>query len=123
MKMSKPMWIAAGLVFAAASLLCIHYEAKVRLHVGEASGVVTEMGNLSVGQPAPDFTLPDLANQPLTLSSLRGQNVAHEYGVRAIPVFVVVDKHGLIRRMQAGYSGDHAGLHKMLEQLTGEPWP
>ena len=34
-----------------------------------------EMGNLKVGQPAPDFTLQDLSGHPVTLSSYRGQKV------------------------------------------------
>ena len=31
--------------------------------------------DLAIGDPAPDFTLPDQSGQPLTLSSLRGQRV------------------------------------------------
>jgi peroxiredoxin Q/BCP len=31
--------------------------------------------NLAIGDPAPDFTLPDQSGHPVTLSSLRGQRV------------------------------------------------
>lgn len=30
---------------------------------------------LTVGQPAPDFTLPSHLDKPITLSQLRGKNV------------------------------------------------
>ena len=33
------------------------------------------MSQLSVGEPAPDFTLPDSSGKPVTLSGLRGQHV------------------------------------------------
>jgi peroxiredoxin len=33
------------------------------------------MGNVKVGKPAPDFSLPDLSGKPVTLSSYRGQKL------------------------------------------------
>ncbi len=187
MSLPKPVWVMAGLLFAAASV-AIHYEVKVRVHESEDSGVVTQLGTLKVGDAAPDFSLEDLANQPWTLASLRGQkvvvldfwatwcgpcrmampalqtlhrdlkdrgleivgvnqaesadrvrnflnlkkytfrtvldrraDVAHDYGVRAIPVLVVVDKRGMIRRIQAGYAKENADLRRLLEKLVLEP--
>ena len=68
------MWAAAGVLFAIASL-AIHYQVKFRMHQGQGGGSVRQMGNLKVGETAPDFSLQDLTNQPVTLSSYRGQKV------------------------------------------------
>ena len=51
----------------------------------------------------------------------RRADVAHDYGVRAIPVLVVVDKRGMIRRIQAGYAKENADLRRLLEKLVLEP--
>jgi peroxiredoxin len=42
---------------------------------GTATGSVQEMGNIKTGQTAPDFTLQDLSDKPVALSSFRGQKV------------------------------------------------
>jgi len=70
--MRKTLWIVAGILFAIATL-AINYEVKVRLY--NQGGKVTELGPLKLGQPVPDFTLNDLSNRPVTLSSYRGQKV------------------------------------------------
>jgi peroxiredoxin len=168
MNLSRLPWIVVALLFATASV-AIHYEIKIRLHESGGHGATRALGKLSLGQAAPDFSLPDLANQPVTLSSFRGRKVvvldfwatwcgpcrmampglqtlqedlkdrgvelvsvklakpvqrvssfiarkkntfrtvldregavANQYGVRAIPVLVVVDKQGLVRRLQVG---------------------
>jgi len=67
-------WIAAGMIFAGATLW-INYEVKVNLQAGTAAGATRELGNLKVGQPAPDFSAPDLAGQTVSLSDYRGQKV------------------------------------------------
>lgn len=67
-------WFAAGVLFVTASI-AINYEVKVGMH-RQRAGSVRELGNIKVTQPAPDFTLNDLSNQPVTLSSLRGKKVA-----------------------------------------------
>lgn len=67
---ARAAWTAAGLAFAIASI-AIHYEVKIVMH--QPSGSVQELRNLKVGQPAPDFTLVDLAGKPVTLSSFQGQ--------------------------------------------------
>jgi cytochrome c biogenesis protein CcmG, thiol:disulfide interchange protein DsbE len=68
----KIIWVIAAGLFVAASL-AIHYEVKVGLH--RRGGSVGDMGNIKVGQPAPDFSLLDLSNQPVTLRSFRGRKV------------------------------------------------
>jgi thiol-disulfide isomerase/thioredoxin len=186
MKLPKSVWIAAAVLFAVAS--AIHYQVKVRLHTADGLGAVGAMGHLKAGEAARDFSLADLANQPVTLSSFRGEKVVvldfwatwcgprrmampglqtlHEelddrgvllvsvnqsepvervrgfidrkkytfrtvldrdgevgnrYGVRAIPVVVVVDKKGLVRRLQVGYTFEDKELRQLLLQLVHEP--
>jgi len=186
MNLTKPLWMVAAVLFIAASV-AIHYQVKVRLNEGGDHGAISAMGKLRLGQPAPDFALNDLANQPVTLSSFRGQKVVvldfwatwcgpcrmampdlqtlhedlkdrgvelvsvnqaesaervrsfierkkytfrtvldrdgavgNQYGVRAIPALVVVDKQGLVRRLQVGYSSDKE-LRQLLQQLAQEP--
>jgi len=72
MKRRKLFWIAAGTLFAVASV-AIHYEVKIAMH--QRFGSVQELGQLKVSRPAPDFTLQDLAGQTVSLSSLRGKVV------------------------------------------------
>jgi len=72
-KMPKLFWIICGVLFAAASV-GIHYEVKFVMHQ-QNSGPVQAMGNVKDGQPAPDFSLPDLSSNTVTLSSYRGQKV------------------------------------------------
>jgi peroxiredoxin len=73
MKLPKIAWISLGVLFALASI-AIHYEVKIGLHQSHGDSV-REMGNVKVGQPAPDFSLPDLSGNSVTLSSYRGQKV------------------------------------------------
>ena len=73
MKLPKIAWVSLGALFAIATV-AIHYEVKVSLH-RQRSGSVHELGNIKVGEPAPDFSLQDLANHPVALSSYRGQKV------------------------------------------------
>ena len=42
---------------------------------GVPSGVVTENTQLSPGDPAPDFTLPDADGKPFSLADFRGRSV------------------------------------------------
>jgi len=72
-RLSKIFWIIGGVLFAVASI-AIHYEVKFVMH-HQSAGAVQEMGNLKVGQEAPDFTLQDLSGQPVNLNSYRGQKV------------------------------------------------
>lgn len=69
----KIFWIIAGVLFAAASV-AINYQVKFVMH-HQSVGSVQEMGNIKVGQLAPDFTLQDLSGHAVTLSAYRGQKV------------------------------------------------
>jgi peroxiredoxin len=71
---SRLRWAILIAVVAVATI-AIHYEVKVRLHAGMATGSVRSIGRLTVGDDAPDFTLADLRGEPIQLSSLRGQKV------------------------------------------------
>jgi peroxiredoxin len=73
MKLPKIAWVSLGAFFAVATV-AIHYEVKIALH-RQPSGSVHELGNIKVGELAPDFSLQDLSNHPVALSSYRGQKV------------------------------------------------
>ena len=53
----------------------IHYEVKVGMGAGAASGSVKEMGHIKVGQPALSFSAQDLTNQTVNLASYQGKKV------------------------------------------------
>jgi peroxiredoxin len=67
-------WIAAAIIFAGATVW-INYEVKVNLQLGAKDGATREMGNLKVGQLAPDFSAADLNERSVTLSDYRGQKI------------------------------------------------
>jgi peroxiredoxin len=73
MKLPNAAWIGLGVLFALASI-AIHYEVKIGLHQ-QNSGSVREMGNVKDGESAPDFSLPDLSSNSVTLSRYRGHKV------------------------------------------------
>jgi peroxiredoxin len=70
---SKIFWIIAGGLFLAASI-AINYKVKFAMH-HQTAGSVHEMGNIKVGQAAPDFTLRDLSSNSVALSSYQGREV------------------------------------------------
>lgn len=72
-RLSKIFWIIAGVLFVTASV-AINYEVKFVMH-HQSVGSVRAMGNIKVGQPAPNFTLEDLSGHPVTLSAYRGTKV------------------------------------------------
>ena len=74
MRLPKIVWIAVGVLFAAVSAY-IQYEVKVRLHHRQAGGSKRELGNLKLGDPAPDFSSRDLSEGPVSLVSYRGRKV------------------------------------------------
>jgi len=69
------IWIAVGVIFAGATVW-INYEVKVNLQSATADGATRELGRLKVGQPAPDFSAPDLTRQTVRLTDYRGKKVA-----------------------------------------------
>ena len=71
---TRMRWIIV-IALVAAATVAIHYEVKVRLHAGMTTGSVRTLGRLSVGDDAPDFSLADLRDQPVTLASMRGRKV------------------------------------------------
>jgi len=60
--------------FALASVW-IHYEVKVGAPRRGRGGRLQQLGQIKVGQPAPDFAARDLLDRELTLAALRGQKV------------------------------------------------
>lgn len=184
-KLPKIFWIVAGVLFAAASV-AINYQVKYVMH-HQGVGSIRVMGNIKVGQPAPDFTLKDLSGHPVTLSAYRGNKVVlmdfwatwcgpcrmampglqdlankyskqgleilsinqgdpadqvrnfierrkytfhvvldhdstvgDQYGVRAIPTLVLVDKKGIVQWIRVGYSPNEDNLKRLVEKLTKE---
>ena len=74
MKPRPYAWIAAGLLFAGATVW-INYEVKVNIQAAADDGATREMGDVKIGQPAPDFSAQDLADQTVKLADYRGQKV------------------------------------------------
>jgi len=181
----KITWVITGMLFVIASV-AIHYQVKMGMG-HRRSGSVRELGNIKVGQPAPEFSLKDLSDQPVALSSFRDRKVVvldfwatwcgpcrmampdlqelhdkfkddgleilsvnqgesaeqvrhfiehkkysfhvvldpdtavgDQYGVRGIPTLVVMNKRGVVQRIQVGYSANGDELRKLIERLTKE---
>jgi thiol-disulfide isomerase/thioredoxin len=74
MKLRKATWIAAWIVFGAASIW-IHYEVKVASSKRQGGGAVSQLGNIKVGEPAPEFAARDLEDREVTSAELRGRKV------------------------------------------------
>lgn len=69
------LWITVLALFAAATVW-INYEIKVNVQGGgHGGGNVHEMGNVKLGQLAPDFSTSDLSNRVVSLAGYRGQKV------------------------------------------------
>lgn len=66
----------SSIAFGVLGVACMAISLIVISKQRQRTGSVQEMGNIQVAQLAPDFTLNDLANQPVTLSALRGSKVA-----------------------------------------------
>jgi peroxiredoxin len=172
-----------AIVAYAVAVFWIAYEWRLN---SQGSGAVSlkEMGDAKVNQPAPDFSVLDLAGNKVSLADYRGkkvvlldfwatwcvpcqlameglqpledkykghgleilslnqgepvgevrqfinhkkydfhvlldtnQSVALKYGAGTIPAFVLVDKNGIIRRLQLGYDSNDTGLQQAIERL------
>lgn len=67
--------VPALAAFAAATLW-INYQVKVNIQGGgQTSGSVQKMGNVKLGQAAPDFSVLDISNRMISLSDYRGRKV------------------------------------------------
>jgi peroxiredoxin len=66
--------VGALSLFAAATIW-INYKVKVDVQGGRGGGSVREMGNVKLGQPAPDFSMLDLSNNMVSLAGCRGKKV------------------------------------------------
>lgn len=176
-----------ALALFAVATVWINYEIKLNVQGGHSSGSQKEMGNVKVGEMAPDFSAMDLDGKKISLSSYRGQKVvlldfwatwcppcrmamvdlqsildkekgkgleilsldqgetaepvrafikrknygfhvlldsdqavAAHYGVRGIPTLVLIDKKGVVQRLQVGYGRDEAVLQNAIENLLAK---
>ena len=67
------MWILLGVLFAIGTA-AIHHQVKIE-GVGGGSAMTDQLGNLGVGDEAPDFSAADLTGRPIVLSEFRGRKV------------------------------------------------
>jgi peroxiredoxin len=58
-----------------AMTIWINYEIKVKVQQGGGQGTLKEMGNLKLGQIAPDFSTVDLSNRAVSLTDYHGKKV------------------------------------------------
>ena len=72
MKPSKPLWWIAGLLFAGATVW-LNYQVKVKFRPQRFGGFVKEIGDVTVGQKAPDFEVTDLEGHSVSLADYRGK--------------------------------------------------
>ena len=66
---SRSCWLTASTSVGASGLICCIHNAVT------LPPTVRLLMTLQIGDPAPDFTLPDENGTPITLSSLKGQRV------------------------------------------------
>jgi peroxiredoxin len=65
----------AALAFFAAATIWINYQVKVNVQGGGSQGKVEKMGNVTLGEAAPDFSALDLSNRMVSLTDYRGKKV------------------------------------------------
>jgi len=67
--------VPALAIFAAATLW-INYQVKVNVQGrGRNAGPVQKLGNVALGEPAPNFSVLDVSNRMVSLSDYRGRKV------------------------------------------------
>lgn len=54
------------------------------MYVSQIDGFIKRMEDIQVGAVAPDFTLPDVDGNPVTLSGLRGKYVLIDFGLPGV---------------------------------------
>lgn len=54
------------------------------MYVNQIDDFIKRMENIQVGAVAPDFTLPDVDGNPVTLSGLRGKYVLIDFGLLGV---------------------------------------
>ena len=65
-----------ALVAFAAATIWINYQVKVNVQGGgQKSGSVRKMGKVTLGEPAPNFSVLDVSNRMVSLSDYRGHKV------------------------------------------------
>lgn len=64
----------SGAVSLALLTVWVHYKVKVDFYSPEVSGSVSALGNVSVGQLAPELSARDLKDREISLTSLRGRS-------------------------------------------------
>jgi peroxiredoxin len=74
---------------------------------GEAAGATTTVaaGPARVGQPAPDFSLPDLDGKTVRLSDFKGKTVVLEWFNPECPYVKLAHEKGNLRTMAASETG------------------
>jgi peroxiredoxin len=73
-KLGRFVSVFALLLFAAATVW-VNYQVKVKLQRGHGGQTVHEMGNVKLGQAAPDFSASDLSSNLVSLADYRGKKV------------------------------------------------
>ena len=72
MKPSKLLWLVACILFAGGTVW-INYEVKRKFPPQAFGGLVKELGEVKLGQQAPDFEAEDLAGHATSLSDYNGK--------------------------------------------------
>lgn len=87
---------------------------------------------LQIGDPAPDFTLPDQDGQPVALKDLRGQRVVIYFYPKddtpgcTMEACAFRDSYADLQALGAevwGVSGDNAGSHQRFASRHNLPYP
>jgi peroxiredoxin len=72
----RTILLVPALAAFAAVTIWINYQVKVNVQGGgQKAGPVRKMGNVTLGEPAPNFSVLDVSNRMVTLSDYRGRKV------------------------------------------------
>jgi hypothetical protein len=84
-----------------------------------ASPLAAQGNSLEVGQPAPDFTLPDARGSDHTLSDYRGQYVVLEWLNYGCPYVVRHYESGNMQNLQETYTGKGVAWFSVVSSAPG----